>query len=141
MTSLWRSLAIALGTVSLVGACTHGHGSSSASSSSTQSTSVRIAESSLSDEAIIAVHIGLFGGPVRTDGKMALSNTPQADATVHAVGTNGRTWRSRTGRDGVATLVVPAGHYVISSSFCGVPQNVVVTAGERARVQISCPVP
>jgi hypothetical protein len=88
----------------------------------------------------VAVHVGLFGGPGGPGGGMAASDAPQADALVSVVSETGRTWRARTGRDGTASVSVPAGRYTVSTS-CGSPQPVTVPSGHRASVEIQCAVP
>ena len=88
----------------------------------------------------IAVHVGLFGGPLRPDGGMAESNAPQPDATVTVLDDSGRRWSAKTGQDGVASVSVPAGQYTVSS-VCGSPQRVTVLAGKRAYVQLTCAIP
>lgn len=72
---------------------------------------------------------------------MADSNAPQPNAPVNVMDDTGRKWSAKTGRDGVATLSVPAGHYTVSSSFCGSPRRITVVAGTRSYVQVACPIP
>jgi hypothetical protein len=89
----------------------------------------------------LAVHIGLFGGPVRPGGGMADSNAPQPNAIVIATDDAGGMWSARTGQDGVATLSLPIGRYTVSSTSCGSPQRIAVLTGKRAYAQIACAIP
>jgi hypothetical protein len=137
--SRWAALLIAVATAGVLCACTGVHQNSRAHSSSTVGPTQTIL--STGKGASLAVHIGLFGGPLKPDGTPALSNSPQADATVIAIDRDGHRRSALTGRDGVATFSVPEGQYTVSSSFCGAPHHVAVKAGERAHVEIVCPVP
>ncbi len=72
---------------------------------------------------------------------MGASNAPESGAPVSVVDDAGRRWAAKTGRDGIASLSVPAGQYRVSSSFCGSPQRVAVVAGKRTYAQIVCAIP
>lgn len=91
----------------------------------------------------LQVHIGLFGGPARAGGGMADSNAPQPDAPVTVTNGAGRTWSSKTGRDGVARFSVQPGHYAVTSPSCGpvAARQVTVKPGQRAYVQVRCDIP
>jgi hypothetical protein len=89
---------------------------------------------------LLAVHVGLFGGPPRRDGRMAASNAPDPDTAVSVMDATGRTWRATTGRDGIASVSVPAGRYTVSAP-CGAPRRVSVLASKRTYVQVACDIP
>jgi hypothetical protein len=90
---------------------------------------------------LLTVHVGLFGGPPRRGGGMALSNAPEASAPVSLTADSGRTWSAKTDRSGLTRFAVPADRYTVSSSFCGAPQHVTIVAGKRAYVQLACAIP
>jgi hypothetical protein len=90
---------------------------------------------------VLAVHVGAFGGPPRLGGGMGASNAPESNAPVSVVAATGRTWTVTSGRDGIASLSVPAGQYRVSSPSCGSPHRVTVVAGKRAYAQIVCVIP
>ncbi len=92
--------------------------------------------------ATLTVHIGLYGGPLRPDGRMALSNSPAANENVTAVDAEGRRSTAPTDADGVVTMRLAPGRYTVFSTYCGTgPHHVVLTADRSARVQIDCPIP
>jgi hypothetical protein len=90
----------------------------------------------------LRVHLGLFGGPARPDGSMALSNAPDPSAPIVLTGRDGTTQTRRTHRDGIATFSVLPGRYTVESTTCGHgPQSVVIRANRLARVEVRCDVP
>ena len=90
----------------------------------------------------LSVHVGIFGGPLGVDGKMAASNAPGADAPIRVTGSGGHTWTSTTGADGIARFTLQPGRYTVTSTECGrEPQHVTVQAGHTSHVQIQCDVP
>jgi len=91
--------------------------------------------------AELQVHVGLFGGPLLPNGKMADSNAPQPDAPISVADRTGHMWRAKTDQYGVATVSIPPGQYTVSSSSCGSPQRVTVVAGKRAYVHVVCAIP
>src|SRR3954469_14578803 len=76
--------------------------------------------------AKLVVHVTLSGGPMRPDGRMALSDSPDVGDRVTVTGAGGRTWSARVGRDGDATLTLPAGGYRVTSATCGAGRRVAV---------------
>jgi hypothetical protein len=90
----------------------------------------------------LTVHVGVFGGPMRPDGQMAASNTPQQDARITVTDNRGHTWTARTNRSGIASFTVPAGRYFVHAP-CGpvAPKGYPVRAGHTARVNLRCDVP
>jgi hypothetical protein len=125
-----RALLVGATVAGVLAGCSSGHPKSGPPSSK-----------SVVSTGLLAVHVGLFGGPERPDGGMAESNAPQPDAAVSVRDSTGHTWRATTGRDGVATIPVPAGRYTVSSPFCAGPQRVTVVRGQRAHVQVACTIP
>lgn len=92
--------------------------------------------------ATLIVHIGLFGGPARPGGGMALSDSPAENENVTAVNAAGDKSVARTNADGVATLTLTPGKYTVFSTYCGTgPRHVVLATGQIVRVQIDCPAP
>ena len=92
--------------------------------------------------ATLTVHIGLFGGPVRPSGGMALSDSPAENENVTAVDAAGNRSVARTNANGVATISLTPGRYTVFSTYRGTgPHHVVLTAEQAARVQIGCPLP
>jgi hypothetical protein len=92
--------------------------------------------------ATLTVHIALFGGPMRPDGGMALSDSPAGSENVTTVDAAGRKIRARTNADGVTTLRLKPGRYTVFSTYCGTdPRHVVLSAAHTVRVQIDCAVP
>src|SRR4051794_2872629 len=92
-------------------------------------------------QAKLVVHVTLSGGPMRPDGRMALSDSPDVGDRVTVTGAGGRTWSARVGRDGDATLTLPAGGYRVTSATCGAGRRVAVQAGATARPSLPCDVP
>lgn len=92
--------------------------------------------------ATLTVHIGLFGGPARPGGGMALSNSPAENENVTAVDAAGSQSRTRTDANGVATLSLAPGRYTVFSTYCGTgPHRAVLSANRTTRLQIDCPIP
>ncbi|HZC72534.1 MAG TPA: carboxypeptidase-like regulatory domain-containing protein [Jatrophihabitans sp.] len=92
--------------------------------------------------ATLTVHIGLFGGPAKPGGGMALSNSPVANENVTAVNAAGRQVTAQTDADGVATMTLRPGRYTVFSTYCRVgTHHAVLAANKAAHVQIDCPVP
>jgi hypothetical protein len=92
--------------------------------------------------ATLTVHIGLFGGPARLGGGMALSNSPAQNENVTAVDAAGVRSRTQTDANGVAMLSLAPGRYTVFSTYCGTgPHRVVLSANRTTRVQIDCPIP
>ncbi len=71
---------------------------------------------------------------------MAESNAPDPDTAVSVMDGTGHTWRATTGRNGVASLPLPAGRYAVSTP-CGAPRRVTVLASRRTYVQVACDIP
>lgn len=94
-----------------------------------------------STSSILDVHVGVFGGPLLPDGKMAASNAPRAGATVKVSDGAGHRWTATTGQNGIASMTVPAGRYTVTSSSCGPAQHANALAGKTSYVQIQCDVP
>jgi hypothetical protein len=88
----------------------------------------------------VVVHVGLYGGPARPSGAMALSNAPAADQTVTAVDAAGHRFAVRTNGDGNAVLRLPPGRYTISTS-CGQVHHLVASVDRAIPVRIACVVP
>jgi hypothetical protein len=92
--------------------------------------------------ARLEVHIDLFGGPVRPDGRSALSNSPVPRVRIIAIDASGARRSALTGSDGTAGFDLPIGRYTVVPHYCGETRHhVAVAAGHTARVQIACPVP
>jgi hypothetical protein len=92
--------------------------------------------------ATLTVHIGLFGGPAKPDGEMALSNSPADGENVTALDARGGTHLARTDATGTATMPLAPGKYSVFSTYCGTgPQHIELTAHRSAHVQIDCPTP
>ena len=91
--------------------------------------------------ATLVVHIGLLDGPLRPDGRMALSNSPAARENVTALRADSPRRSAVTDSRGVATLRLEPGRYTVFSTDCGGRHQVVLTAGRTTSVQIVCPVP
>lgn len=92
--------------------------------------------------ATLTVHIGLFGGPARPGGGMALSNNPAQGENVTAVDAGGRKSVARTDADGIATMRLAVGRYTVFSTYCGTgPHHLMLTEHRTTRVQIDCPIP
>lgn len=91
--------------------------------------------------AIVLVHLGLFGGPARADGTMALNNAPYRHQVIRLVDAAGRSHTARTGRYGVATFVVPPGRYHVGTVCGRGPRHVTARPGQRARISLQCDVP
>lgn len=90
----------------------------------------------------LKVHIVLFGGPPRPDGRMALSNAPEPDVSVTVANQAGRRWTVQTDQDGVATFSVHPGNYTLQSPACGPvsSRQIAVKADDRAYLAIRCDV-
>jgi hypothetical protein len=92
--------------------------------------------------ATLRVHIGLYGGPLRPGGGMALQNAPAPRENVTAVDADGREFVALTDATGVATMRLATGRYKVFSTYCGNgPQTAVLTADQSSKVHIVCPVP
>lgn len=93
--------------------------------------------------ATLRVHIGLFGGPSTSQGKMALRNSPAGNENVTAVSEAGQQFTGVTDAAGVATMHLAPGTYSVFSTYCGVgdPATISLIADESRRVQIVCPIP
>jgi hypothetical protein len=127
--TLWKGFLVGPAVAAVLAGCSSSHPGSGAPSSTPAVPA-----------GLLAVHVGLFGGPERPGGGMADSNAPQPDAVVRVMDNTGRTWSATTGRDGIARVSVPAGRYTVSSP-CGAPQRVAVVAGQRAYAQVACDIP
>ena len=95
----------------------------------------------VSQHATLRVHIGLFGGPATRHGGMALRNSPAPHENVTALDEAGHEFAGRTDAQGVATLRLAPGRYLVFSTYCGSPTSVTLVADATRRVQIVCPVP
>lgn len=92
--------------------------------------------------ARVTVHIGLFGGPPKPDGEMALSDAPAAGQNVTAMDSQGRAHVVRTDARGTATMLLPPGAYTVFSTTCGAGrQRIELTVGGSAHLQIVCAIP
>jgi hypothetical protein len=132
--------AVLTGTVILVG-CTGG-GAGPAEKSGSPGISSSGGSSSGAVLVMLIVHIGLFGGPARAGGGMALSNSPAQNENVTAVDAGNRNSVARTNADGVATLRLASGRYTVYSTYCGTsPHHVVLTIHAVSHVRIDCAVP
>jgi hypothetical protein len=92
--------------------------------------------------ATLTVHIGLFGGPAKPAGEMALSNSPADGENVTALDARGGMHLARTDATGTATMQLAPGKYSVFTTYCGTgPQHIELTAHRRAHVEIDCPIP
>jgi hypothetical protein len=90
----------------------------------------------------LTVYVGLFGGPARPGGEMAMSNSPAERVNVTATSAAGRTSTATTDASGRATLRLMPGRYTVFSTYCGTGrQTISLSAGEPAQLQINCPIP
>lgn len=121
------ALLLCVGAAAVLAACTSGPGSQHPDPS----------------PATLQVHIGLFGGPPRPGGGMALSDAPQRNARVVVTNEAGRKWTAKTDAAGLATFSVQPGRYDVASPPCGPAsaRHVTVEAGQVARVEVRCAVP
>lgn len=122
------ALLLCVGAAAVLAACTSGSGSQHRPDPS---------------PATLQVHIGLFGGPPRPGGGMALSDAPQPNASVVVTNEAGRKWTAKTDSAGLATFSVQPGPYDVASPPCGPAsaRRVTVEAGQAARVEVRCAVP
>ena len=96
---------------------------------------------SSSREGALRVRVALFGGPLGTDGQMALSNAPAAQQQVTVVAATGRRrYHGETQADGTFTLRLPPGRYTVSAE-CGGRRTATVTQGHTTNIDVSCAVP
>jgi hypothetical protein len=91
--------------------------------------------------ATVLVHLGLFGGPERPGGGMALRNAPYRNQRVHLIGASGRVRTARTGADGVARFSVRPGWYRLRVTCARGPRHVIARPGQPAHVSLRCYVP
>jgi hypothetical protein len=91
----------------------------------------------------LTVEVGVYGGPPRPDGAMAVSNAPVAHDKVIVSDLAGRKRSAITRADGTARLDLPPGRYTVLSTSCGPTsgQPVTLAAGKPAYLQIVCSVP
>lgn len=111
-------------------------GSAVASLSTTPTTGSAVGPSS----STLTVRVAMFGGPMNTDGHMAMSNSPVAQTVVTATGADGSKRTATTAGNGVATLHLPPGSYQVAAS-CSNPHPVLMTPGSSVSVQLDCDVP
>jgi hypothetical protein len=89
----------------------------------------------------LTVHVGVFGGPPRPDGGMAVSNAPRSGASIVVTDSGGHSRRAKTDGNGVATFSVAAGRYTIHAPCEDGPQHVQVGSNHPAHVEVHCDVP
>ncbi len=88
----------------------------------------------------LTVHLGLFGGPARPNGTMALVNGSDPGAPITVADSTGRTWTVKTDHASLARFQLHPGRYTIKSPTCGHgPRHVIVRVDRR--VQLRCDVP
>ena len=88
----------------------------------------------------LSVHLGLFGGPARPNGRMAADNGPDPGAPITVQDATGHTWRVRTNDHSFAEFDIRPGRYVVNSPTCGDgPRHVLVNSD--VRIQLRCDVP
>ena len=78
----------------------------------------------------LTVHIGVFGGPARPNGGMAVSNAPRAGAAVTVTDGSGNQWHATTDRDGIARFSVAPGQYAVHDPCDFRDHHVTVRAGK-----------
>ena len=88
----------------------------------------------------LTVHIGVFGGPARPNGGMAVSNAPRAGAAVTVTDGSGNQWHATTDRDGIARFSVAPGQYAVHDPCDFRDHHVTVRAGKVAHVDAHCDV-
>lgn len=87
----------------------------------------------------VTVSVIQVGGPITLSGQTPRS--PVDGATILVTGGT-QTWTAHTGKSGSATITLQPGGYQVTDPECGQgPQTVNVTAGETAKVTITCAVP
>jgi Carboxypeptidase regulatory-like domain len=89
----------------------------------------------------LTVRVAMFGGPMNTDGHMAASNSPMAQAVVTVTGPDESKRTATTAANGVATLQLPPGRYQVTASCGNSPHPVSLVAGGSVSVQVDCDVP
>jgi len=87
------------------------------------------------------VHVALFGGPMRPDGQMAMSDSPAVGGAVTVTGPTGHAYTADTDQHGDARFVLPVARYRIVASACPQPHKASVAATRTARVSIQCDIP
>ena len=88
----------------------------------------------------LTVHLGLFGGPARPNGRMGLENESDPGAPITLTDPTGRTWRVRTDDNSIARFAIQPGRYTVDSPTCGHGPRHVMIRSDR-RVQLRCDVP
>lgn len=89
----------------------------------------------------LVVRMAMYGGPLLPDGHMALDGRAAPGEPITVTDARGRTWPTRTGPHGAVTLRLPAGHYRVTSSYCGQPVPVWLRDGRPAAALLRCDVP
>jgi hypothetical protein len=118
-----RVASIPLAIVALAGCASHGSGAAGGPTST------------------LTVHVGVFGGPMLPDGKMAASNTPRTGAQIVVTDASGHSRQARTNGDGVATFSVAAGRYTLHAPCEPGLRAVRVRPNHAAHVEVHCDVP
>jgi hypothetical protein len=93
-----------------------------------------------SHQATLRVHVGMFGGPARPNGGMALQDSPASGENVTAVDDAGDEFTALTDAQGVAVLHLRPGRYTVYSTYCGPHSAIALPTGQVRRVQIGCQV-
>ncbi len=96
-------------------------------------------------DAVVDVKVGLWGGPARPTGGMALEGEPARGVNVTVRDAHGKTWEGTTDQQGVAQLDLRPGAYVIFSTYCGPTEDAApvttLQPGDIRSVEIRCDVP
>ena len=96
-------------------------------------------------DAVVDVQVGMWGGPVRPTGGMALQGEPAPGVNVTARDAHGKTWDGTTDQQGVAQLQLRPGAYVIFSTYCGPTEDAApvttLQSGDIRSIEIHCDVP
>jgi hypothetical protein len=88
---------------------------------------------------MVTVSVILEGGPITLSGQTPRNPAPNAPILVTG-GT--QSWTAHTGTSGSVTVTLPAGGYQVTDPECNQgPQTVNVSAGETAKVTLTCNVP
>ena len=131
-----RTLVIALATLTMATACA----SSRADSGRTQPSSPSPEQvTSAGQQGTLTGLVTISGGPMTTNGQMALNNTPQPNKQVIVTAAGREVGKSTTDSAGHFTASLPAGDYTVSDDCGGQP--VTVVGGRTTSVTLSCDVP
>jgi hypothetical protein len=88
----------------------------------------------------LTVHLGLFGGPARPDGRMGLENGPDPGVPIMLTDATGRSRRTQTDDNSIARFAIRPGRYTIESPTCGhVPRHVVIRSDRHVRLRCDVP--